>query len=116
MARAELPAGGAVLYRDVGVWELSRGYLIGGGLLLVLQTSLIGALMLQRARRRRTELALLESRRRYELATGAGAIGVWDWNFDTQELYVDPDTEIAPGIRRRGDHEPSGGLGSKSAS
>ncbi len=90
IGESQLPAGGAVLYRDVGVWELYRGYLIGGGLLLVLQTSLIGALMLQRARRRRTELALLESRRRYELATGAGAIGVWDWNFDTQELYVDP--------------------------
>jgi PAS domain S-box-containing protein len=27
---------------------------------------------------------------RYRLASTAGAVGVWDWNFDSNELYVDP--------------------------
>ena len=34
--------------------------------------------------------ALDESAQRYRLASTAGAVGVWDWNFDANELYVDP--------------------------
>ena len=62
------------------------------------------------------EAALRESAQRYALATTAGAVGVWDWNFDANELYVDPDAESPPGFRRRGDHEPPGGLGIASTS
>ena len=40
--------------------------------------------------RRRAEDALRESQQRYSLATAAGAVGVWDWNFETNELFVDP--------------------------
>ena len=39
---------------------------------------------------KRAEAALGESAQRYALATTAGAVGVWDWNFATNELYVDP--------------------------
>jgi PAS domain S-box-containing protein len=85
-----VPAGSAILYSPPGIWELHRGYLVGGVLILGLQTSLIIALMIHRTRGRRTELALLESQRRYTLATGAASLGVWDWNFETGELYVDP--------------------------
>lgn len=38
----------------------------------------------------RVEEALRESEHRYELATEAGQVGVWDWNLDTNELYIDP--------------------------
>ncbi|MGH7551485.1 MAG: MASE1 domain-containing protein, partial [Longimicrobiales bacterium] len=40
--------------------------------------------------RRRTEQALRHSQQRYSLATAAGAVGVWDWNLTTNEIYVDP--------------------------
>ncbi len=40
--------------------------------------------------RKESEDALRESQRRYTLATAAGAVGVWDWNFETNEVYVDP--------------------------
>ena len=40
--------------------------------------------------RTRTEAALVESEQRYALATGAGRAGVWDWNLETNEMYVDP--------------------------
>ena len=36
------------------------------------------------------ENALRESQQRYTMATAAGAVGVWDWNFETHEIYVDP--------------------------
>jgi PAS domain S-box-containing protein len=34
--------------------------------------------------------ALRESERRYELATKAGKVGIWDWNIKTGEFYLDP--------------------------
>ena len=39
--------------------------------------------------RKASEDALRESQQRYSMATTAGALGVWDWNFATNELYVD---------------------------
>ena len=40
--------------------------------------------------RKDSEDALRENQQRYTMATAAGAVGVWDWNFETNELYVDP--------------------------
>jgi PAS domain S-box-containing protein len=40
--------------------------------------------------RKRAEAALREGQRRYALATSAGSVSVWDWNVETNELYVDP--------------------------
>ena len=40
--------------------------------------------------RKASEDALRDSQQRYTLATAAGAVGVWDWNFETNEIYVDP--------------------------
>ena len=40
--------------------------------------------------RKASEDALRESQQRYTLATAAGAVGVWDWNLETSEVYVDP--------------------------
>jgi len=38
---------------------------------------------------KRAEAALRESAQRYTLATTAGAVGVWDRNLETSDLYVD---------------------------
>jgi PAS domain S-box-containing protein len=40
--------------------------------------------------RKVSEDALRENQQRYKMATAAGAVGVWDWNFETNEIYVDP--------------------------
>jgi PAS domain S-box-containing protein len=40
--------------------------------------------------RKRAESALRDSQERYTLATSAAGVGVWDWNLDTNEMYVDP--------------------------
>nr|MBN2278649.1 PAS domain S-box protein [candidate division Zixibacteria bacterium] len=40
--------------------------------------------------RKTIEMALRESEKRYELATNAGHVGVWDWNLETNEIYIDP--------------------------
>lgn len=38
----------------------------------------------------RREKALRQSEERYKLATLAGAVGVWDWDLRTGEMYIDP--------------------------
>ena len=37
----------------------------------------------------RAETALREGAQRYALASAAGAVGLWDWNFETNQLYID---------------------------
>ncbi len=52
--------------------------------------------------RKRAQEALQESERRYALATAAAKVGVWDYNIETGEFYVDPAITIGLGYR---DHE-----------
>lgn len=61
---ARLPAGSVVLFRQPSVWDQYGVYIVGMALLLGLQSAMIAALVIQRSRRRRTELALRESERR----------------------------------------------------
>lgn len=51
--------------------------------------------------RKLAEKELLQSRQRYKLATNAGQVGVWDWNLETNELYLDSCLRALFG------HEPS---------
>jgi PAS domain S-box-containing protein len=60
-----LPVGSVVRFRPPSAWELYRWYIVGGGTLVLLQSLLIAALLVHRARRRRAELALAE-RLRFE--------------------------------------------------
>jgi two-component system sensor kinase FixL len=52
--------------------------------------------------RRQAEDALHQSQQRYALATAAGSVGVWDWNLETNAIYVDPELKRALGFA---DHE-----------
>lgn len=54
------------------------------------------------AERVRMEAALHESEERYQLATNAGQAGVWDWNIETNEIYIDPALKALLGYE---DHE-----------
>ena len=87
---AGLPAPSAILNRRPGLWEQYQPFIIAATLLMLVQTGFIGALLVQRSRRLRVQSALRESERRYAEASAAGAVGVWDWNFETSEIYVDP--------------------------
>jgi PAS domain S-box-containing protein len=89
ISESRLPPGSTLLYRQVGVWDQYRPQIIAALMLVTLQAALIAALLVQRVRRRRVETALIESQQRYSLASAAGAVGVWDWNIETNELFVD---------------------------
>ena len=78
-----LPAGSIVLNRQSTVWELYWRYIIGGIVLLLLQTLLIFGLLRQRARRRTTESELKLSNDRLRQAVEAGKCVGWDWDVKT---------------------------------
>ena len=111
ISERQLPAGSRILYRGPGAWEQYRVRILAGTLLMLLQSALIASLLIQRTRRARVERTLREreerssldiadrqesedalrrNQQRYTMATAAGAVGVWDWNFETNEIYVDP--------------------------
>lgn len=46
--------------------------------------------------------ALKESEKRYELAARAGLVGVWDWNINPNENFIDPNLKLMLGYE---DHE-----------
>ncbi len=52
--------------------------------------------------RKQAEEALRESEKRRALATDAGQVGVWDWNLETDEIYLDPNLKAMLGYA---DHE-----------
>jgi two-component system sensor histidine kinase UhpB len=47
--------------------------------------------------RRRAYGDTAESQRRYQMATLAGGVGVWDWDLETDRIYVDPGLKRALG-------------------
>src|SRR4029450_6328018 len=86
---------GQLARRSQTMWERYHWLFVGAIALGVMQAVMIAALIAARARSRYTE-------RRYALATAAGGVGVWDWNLETNEIYVDPFLKAALGYA---DHE-----------
>jgi PAS domain S-box-containing protein len=74
---ARLPAGSLVLFRQPGLWEQYKGYVVAAAVLLGVQTMFITALVVQRSRRRRSELALRESEERFRLMANGTPVMVW---------------------------------------
>jgi len=52
-------------------------------------------------RRKSAERLLAERQRRYELASSAGNVGVYEWNVRTGELYLDPQIKTMLGLEPR---------------
>lgn len=94
-----LPAGSAILYRQ-GVWESYGDYIVAGGLLIVVQTGFIAALLLQRARRKRAEEGLDESQKRYTLAIEAAPAGMLMVDSAGRIVLVNAQVEQLFGYRR----------------
>ncbi len=50
------------------------------------------------ADRQRAEQALQQNQERYQLATTAALAGIWDWDLDTNDIYVDPQLKAILGF------------------
>jgi PAS domain S-box-containing protein len=72
-----LPEGSVVLYREPTLWSRYWPYIAGAGAVGTLQTLLIAALLVQRARRRASEAALRESEERFRLMADTAPVMIW---------------------------------------
>ncbi len=68
VSEARLPAGSTVLFRQPGVWDRSKWVIVGSASVLLVQTALISALLVSRARQQRAEQSLRESEGRLKVA------------------------------------------------
>jgi len=78
LKESDLPAGTVLLYKQPGVWELYKRYILGGILLILLEALLIVGLLWQRSTRRKVEAELAISYDRLRMAVEAGRFVGWD--------------------------------------
>jgi PAS domain S-box-containing protein len=74
ISESRLPAGSIVRYRAPGVWERFKWLIVAGASALVAQAVLIGALLLNRVKRRRAEQALRESEGRFRVLANSAPV------------------------------------------
>ncbi len=72
-----LPAGSTVLFREQTAWERYRAWIIGGLSILILQGLLITGLLFNLIRRRRAEVSLGESEKRFQTMADAAPVLMW---------------------------------------
>lgn len=85
---ANLPSGTIVLYRRPTVWGRYQKYILAGVAVIILQTLLIAGLLWQRARRRKTELTLRESEKRFQVMADTTPSLVWMCDADGKVTYI----------------------------
>jgi PAS domain S-box-containing protein len=84
-----LPVGSVIKYRTPTTWDRHWFVILTGSSLLVTQAALITGLVLNLRRRRKAERSLRESDERMKLAAEAGHLGMWDWDFASNKVWVD---------------------------
>ena len=72
-----LPAGSVILYRPPSLWEAYRRYFVAGMVVIGALLLLIGLLLWERARKRKTEALLRESEKRFRVMAETTPTLVW---------------------------------------
>lgn len=93
IAAADVPGDAIVQFREPTFWEAYRHLVLAAAGVIVLQAALIGALMLERARRRRTAALLARSEQRMSLAASAAHLTTWDWSDEMAQSKADADAD-----------------------
>jgi PAS domain S-box-containing protein len=84
----DLPPDTLVLFKKPTIWDEYRGTVLAALSVLGLQTAFLGALLIQRRRRQRVEELLKDSEERMTFAAAAANIGLWQFDRDTDKLWV----------------------------
>jgi PAS domain S-box-containing protein len=93
---SHLPADATIRFKEPSLWEQHRALILTTIAVVLAQTLLIIALAMQERRRRRAERKYRESEERIHLATTAAHLGLWQWNADADQVWVnDIGREIA---------------------
>jgi PAS domain S-box-containing protein len=83
-----LPPDSVVRFKEATYWEQHHRFILGAVTLCALQAFLIGALLIQRRRRRRAERSLRESEQRMSLAADAANLGIWIRDFVGDKIWA----------------------------
>lgn len=90
IAADAIPADAVIHFRTPTFWEANRQLALVSLVVIVLQTGLITALLVQGRRRRRTAAALAASEARMNLAAGAARLSMWVWDLAPVQAGVAP--------------------------
>lgn len=85
---AQVPAEAVVMFRKPTLWEDHRGLILSILVVGLAQSVTIAALLVHRARRRRSEQSLRESEKKMNLAAQAGNLGLWMRDVDRGEVWA----------------------------
>ena len=77
ISETSVPAGVTLRFREPGPFEQYRSYILGTLAVVLLQTLLIGGLLIQRRSRRRAEHSLRESEARFRVMCDTAPVMVW---------------------------------------
>jgi PAS domain S-box-containing protein len=88
IAESALPPGSVVLYREPTLWVRYSIYIAPAVVLIVVQTILIVGLLWQRERRRKAEIVVRESEKRFRVLTNATPALIWMCDAEGKVTYV----------------------------
>src|SRR5207247_10315676 len=83
-----LAPGSVVLFREPTVWDNYGGWIIAGVSLCFVQAVFIFGFLANLVKRRLAERSLIASEGRVALAADAAHSGVWEFDLETNEVWV----------------------------
>jgi PAS domain S-box-containing protein len=83
-----LPPGTIVLFKEPGLWDQHRNFILGTILIVALQSCVVAALLFQRRRRQQAELSLKKSEERMTFTAASANVGLWQFDRTTNELWA----------------------------
>jgi PAS domain S-box-containing protein len=83
-----LPAGSVVRYKPPALWDEYRWHVLAALTIIVLQSLMIAALVIQRRHLSRLQLALEGNRELMDLAATAGELGLWSRHLTDDKLWA----------------------------
>jgi len=98
IAESRLPPGTVVRFRSPSLWAEHRAAIIATIVALLLEGSLIVALLLERRSRNRARADLQKSEDRGWFAGHAARVGVWTWDVTPDRLSATPESREAAGL------------------
>jgi PAS domain-containing protein len=89
-----------VLFKEPSIWDQHRNLVLATLVIFALQSAFVGALLIQRRRRKRAEALLKESEERMTFAAASVNIGLWQFDRQTNELWATEHSRALFGLVR----------------
>jgi PAS domain S-box-containing protein len=90
--------GSEIRYRNPSLWEEHKREIIGVTALIMIETALIFALLMNLRKRRTAEQSLIESEERVRLAVSSAGAGLWSLDMGTRLIWATKKTRELLGI------------------